>query len=74
MDEGFISSVLAAVSPKGAKASQPIARALLRFESPELAQEIRASQLVAQLVRTSGDDALPMALANGSPLCHTSPA
>ena len=60
LDAGFISSVLTAVTLKGAKASLPIARALLRIDSPELAQKIRANQFVAQLVRTSGDDALPL--------------
>ena len=60
LDAGFISSVLTAVTLKGAKASLPIARALIRIDSPELAQKIRANQFVAQLVRTSGDDALPL--------------
>ena len=60
LDVGFISSVLEAVTLKGAKAPLPIARALLRLDSPELARKIRANQFVAQLVRTGGDDALPL--------------
>ena len=60
LDAGFISTLLTAVTLQSARASLPVARALLRIDSPALAQKIRAHQFVAQLVRTSGDDALPL--------------
>ena len=60
LDSGFISTVLTAVSMRSAKASLPIARALLKMDSPQLAQKIRSNQFVARLVRTSGDESLPL--------------
>ena len=60
LDAGFISTVLTAVTLRSARAALPVARALLRIDSPALAQKIRAHQFVAQLVYTSEDDALPM--------------
>jgi len=60
LDAGFISTVLTAVSLKSTRATLPVARALLRIDSPALAQKIRANQFVAQLVSTSSDDALPL--------------
>ena len=60
LDAGFISFVLTAVNLKGVKAPLPFAIALLRLDSPELALKIRANPFVAQLVCTSGDDALPL--------------
>ena len=60
LDAGFISTVLTAVTLRSTRASLPIARALLRMNSPQLAQKVRANQFVAQLVRTSGDESLPL--------------
>ena len=60
LDAGFISTVLTAVTLRRARATLPVARALLRIDSPALAQMIRAHQFVDQLVRTSGDEALPL--------------
>ena len=59
LDAGFISTFLTAVSIRSARATILIARALLRMDSPRLAQKVRANEFVAQLVRTSGDESLP---------------
>ena len=59
LDAGFISATLTAVTLRRRRNSLPLARALLRMDSPDLVRKIRAHQFVAQINHTSDDTNLP---------------